>query len=329
MFRYRDKFSRIWRSLRTLPGKTRLALAALVLFAGCITVKVNLFEEEAKPLKEKTISGYGSEKILLLDLSGLMLEGPRRGLWQLLGSTVGPSRVREELDKAQKDDQVKAVVLRINSPGGTVSAADQIYHELVRFKKEKGVPVVACFMGVAASGGYYVAQAADAIVAHPTTITGSIGVVAMKFNLKGLMDKVGVEQDTVKSGPWKDFWSPFKPATEAEKQMMQAIIDDFYQRFLTVVAQGRRLSREEVKKAGDGRVFTARQALDLKLVDRVGYLEDALAVARERAGLATARIIVYHRPQSYRPTIYSLTGELLGEWSTPQFFYLWTATPEG
>uniref|UniRef100_A0A7C5EW97 Signal peptide peptidase SppA n=1 Tax=Desulfobacca acetoxidans TaxID=60893 RepID=A0A7C5EW97_9BACT len=307
---------------------TAPSVLAVFFIFGCITVKVNLFEEEAKPLKERVISGYGPDKILLLDLTGLLVDSPRRGIWHFFGPTVSPSQVKEALDKARKDERVKAVVLRINSPGGTVSAADMIYHEIVRFKKEKGLPVIACFMGLAASGGYYVAQAADEIVAHPTTITGSIGVVAMRFNIKGLMDKVGVEQDSVKSGPWKDFWSPFKPATEAEKQMMQAIIADFYQRFLAVVKQGRKLTREEVSQVADGRVFTASQARDLKLVDRLGYLEEALASAQERAGLPAARVVMYHRPQSYRPTIYSLMAEGLGELAGPQFLYLWAAALE-
>lgn len=297
-------------------------MALLALMAtGCITVKVNLFEEE-KPLKETTVSGEGGDKILLLDLSGMMLETPRGGLWGLLGKGVAPARVKEELDKARKDDRVKALVLRINSPGGTVSAADMIYHEIVQFKEERRVPVVACFMGLAASGGYYVAQAADEIIAHPTTLTGSIGVVAMKFNVKGLMNKVGVEQDTVKSGPWKDFWSPFKPATEAEKQMMQAIIDDFYRQFVQVVEQNRKLTRQEAQKVADGRIFTAAQARNLKLVDQVGYLDDAVKAARQRAGLPEAQVVVYQRPDSYRPTVYSLGPELFNDLG-PQFLYLW------
>jgi protease-4 len=293
--------------------------------AGCVTVKVNLFEED-KPLKETVVSGEGGDKILLMDLSGMMMETPRGGLWGLLGKGVGPARVKEELDKARKDEGIKALVLRINSPGGTVSAADMIYHEILQFKKERRAPVVACFMGLAASGGYYVAQAADEIIAHPTTLTGSIGVVAMKFNLKGLMNKVGVEQDTVKSGPWKDFWSPFKPAGEAEKQMMQAIIDDFHRLFTAVVERHRGLSRQEVRKVADGRVFTAAQALDLKLVDRVGYLDDAVRAAQAKAGLTAAKVVRYDRPDAYRPTVYSLGPELLGELG-PQFLYLYGAQP--
>jgi protease-4 len=297
----------------------------VLLAAGCITVKVNLFEEE-KPLKETVVSGAGPDKILLMDLSGVMAESPRRGIWSLLGKAADPSRVKEELDKAREDDRIKALVLRINSPGGTVSASDMIYHEVCRFKEERGVPVVACFMGLAASGGYYVAQAADEIIAHPTTITGSIGVVAMKFNVKSLMNKVGVEQDTIKSGPWKDFWSPFRPANEAEKQMMQTIIDDFYRQFVQVVEANRKLSYQEVKKVAYGRVFTAAQARDLKLVDKIGYLDDALKAVKKRADLTEAQMVIYQRPESYRPNVYSLGPELLADMG-PQFLYLWGMEP--
>lgn len=301
-----------------------MVLLAL-LAAGCITVKVNLFEED-KPLHETVVEGVGHDKILLMDISGLMAEASRKGIWSLLGKGAEPGRVKEELEKARKDEGIKAVVLRINSPGGTVSAADMIYHEVSQFKAERQVPVVACFMGLAASGGYYVAMAADEIIAHPTTLTGSIGVVAMKFNVKGLMNKVGLEQDTIKSGPWKDFWSPFRPANEAEKQMMQAIIDDFYRQFAQLVGQSRKLSAQEVQKVADGRIFTAAQARDLKLVDKVGYLEDALKAARNRAGLTEAKVVMYQRPDSYRPTVYSLGPELFADLG-PQFLYLWGLEP--
>lgn len=292
----------------------------LMLAAGCVTVKVSLFEEPA-PLKEKTISGYGRDKILLMDVSGVVLEGPHR----LLGLTKGvtsPSRIKEELEKAAQDDRIKAVVLKINSPGGTVSAADVILHELKAFKAKKGVPVVVCLQGLAASGGYYVAQAGDTIIAYPTCITGSIGVIAMKFNLQGLMDKVGVGEDVVKTGKWKDFWSPFRPATPQEKEMMQHIIDDFYREFVNVVAQGRKLSLKQTLAVADGRIFTASQARDLGLVDQLGYLDDALELARTKAGLETgAKVIIYHRPGSYKPTIYSLLPDL--DMVGPQFLYLW------
>jgi len=293
----------------------------LLALAGCVTVKVSLFEEP-EPLKEKVISGYGRDKVLLLDIHGMVLEGPHRILGLFKGVTT-PSRVKEELEKAAKDKAIKAVVVKINSPGGTVSAADVILHELQNFKAERRLPVVVCLEGLAASGGYYVAQAGDTIVAYPTCITGSIGVIAMKFNLRGLMDKVGVDTDLVKTGAWKDFWSPFRAASPQEKEMMQQIIEEFYRNFVNVVATGRKLSLREVEKAADGRIFTAPQARDLKLVDKIGYLDDALKEAQGLAGISRARIVRYHRPGSYRPTIYSMLPELEG--AGPQFLYLWLA----
>ncbi|HZE21621.1 MAG TPA: signal peptide peptidase SppA [Desulfobaccales bacterium] len=299
-----------------------LMLVWLLLTTGCLTVNVSLFEER-KPLKEKTISGYRPEKILLMEVSGVILEG-KHGLLGWLKGVTSPSRIKEELDKAAKDSCIKAVVVRINSPGGSVTAADVIYHELKAFKADQGVPIVVCLQGLAASGGYYVAQAGDTIVAYPTCITGSIGVIAMKFNLQGLMNKVGVGEDVVKSGKWKDFWSPFRPATPAEKQMMKHVIDNFYHRFVDIVAGGRNLSLKKTLALADGRIFTADEALNLGLVDQLGYLEDAIKLARTEADLAPgARVVIYHRPGSYKPTIYSLMPEL--DMAGPQFLYLWWA----
>lgn len=313
-----------------------IVILSVGLGPGCVTVKVSLWEEPA-PLKEKVVSGQGRDKILLLDLSGMLLEqSPTRWLG-LRGPVSLPSRVKEELKKAGDDRRIKAVVLRVHSPGGTVNAADLIYHELVQFKQERQVKLVACVMGLAASGGLYVAQAADTIVAHPTSIIGSIGVLAMKFNVKGLMDKLGVDAEMVKTGRLKDFWTPFRPATPEEEALVQGIIDDFFQRFVKVIAESRHLRRDEVLKCADGRIFTAQQALDYKLIDRIGYLDEALDWARDQAGLEEARVVMYHRPEAYRNNIYSLgaVAPLLGYipqspvpeiWpptGPPEFFYLW------
>ncbi len=308
-------------------GRTRLGVGAgilLLLAAGCVTVKVSVFEEPG-PLKEQTVSGYGRDKVLLMEVSGVILEGSHRILAGLKTAT-SPARIKEELDKAAKDDRVKAVVVKINSPGGTVAASDVILHELKEFKAKRGVPVVVCLQGLATSGGYYVAQAGDTIIAYPTCITGSIGVLAMKLNLKGLMDKVGVEEDLVKTGPWKDFWSPFRPASPQEKEMMQQVVDSFYRTFVGVVAEGRKLSLKEVMAAADGRIFTADQALDLKLVDKLGYLNDAVELAKAKAKLPPeARLVRYHRPGGYKPNIYSLLPDLDLEMAGPQFLYIWWA----
>jgi protease-4 len=308
--------------MRPPPWSWRMLVALLAfLTVGCVTVKVALFEEPG-PLKEKVVSGYVRNKILLMDISGMILEGPGGSLWRLRTITTA-GRVKEELEKAGKDKRIKALVLRINSPGGTVSGADVIYHEILAFKQENHLPVVACLQGLATSGGYYVAQAADAIVAYPTCITGSIGVIAMKLNVKGLMDKVGVESDLVKSGVWKDFWSPLRPATPREKQMMQEVIQHFYEGFVDAVAHGRNLSLKEVQKVADGKIYTGSQAVDLGLVDQVGYLDDALKLAKARAGLEEAKVVRYNRPGSYHPTVYSLLPDL--QMAGPQFLYLWLA----
>ena len=177
-------------------------------------------------------------------------------------------------------------------------------------RRPERVPVVVCLEGLATSGGYYVAQAGDTIMAYPTCITGSIGVIAMKFNFRGLMDKVGVDTDVVKTGTWKDFWSPFRAATPKEKEMMQQIIEEFYRDFVNVVAQGRKMSLKKVRQVADGRIFTASQARDLGLVDQIGYLDDALELARVKAGPDIPRVITYHRPGAYKPTIYSLMPDL-------------------
>lgn len=302
------------------PRRRFLIILLVFLLGGCVTVKVDLFEE-AKPLEEKVISGFARDKVLLVDVSGMIVENKPRGLLSLAAVTT-PDRIKEVLDKASTDKRIKAVVLRINSPGGTVSAADIIHHEIMNYKKEAGVPVVACLMGLATSGGYYLAQTGDVIVAHPSGITGSIGVLAMKLNVKGLMDKVGVQGELVKSGQWKDFWSPFRPATPEEKQMMQEVIDSYYRGFVEVVAQGRKMDLQEVRRVADGRIYTSAQAKDLGLVDTLGYLDDAIELAKKKAGLKEVKVVRYQRPDSYRPNIYSGFPDI--SWAvTPQFLYLW------
>ncbi|MCI0546742.1 MAG: S49 family peptidase, partial [Candidatus Rokubacteria bacterium] len=171
----------------------RHALAALVaalVLAGCSVVSIDL-TPRVRPLEESTVEGSAPDKVLLVDLSGVLAEEP------LLTLETRPSvpllaRVREELEKAEEDARVRAVVLRINSPGGTVTASDILYHEITRFKERRKIPVVACILDVGASGGYYVALAADRIVVHPTTVTGSIGVLMLTVNASGLLEKIGV-----------------------------------------------------------------------------------------------------------------------------------------
>ena len=311
----------------------RLLLVALFL-AGCSVISID-FTPRIQPLREQTVEGTGAGKVLLMDLSGVISEEPLVSLGAQAPRVSLLARVREELKKAEDDDRIQALVVRINSPGGTATASDILYRELSAFKARKKIPVVAAIMDVGASGGYYVALAADTIVAHPTTVTGSIGVVMLTLNAEGLLQKVGVAPLAIKSGAKKDMGSPFRALSDEERQIFQGVIDDLYGRFVSLIAKERRMPEDKVRAFADGRIYTARQAKELGLVDRVGYLEEAVEAAKQAARLSEARVVMYHRPREYRSNIYSgtpvpepiqpsllqLSSLLIGP--GPRFLYLW------
>lgn len=305
----------------------------LVLLSGCAFVNVPLISPPS-PLAEQVLEGDGTKKILLLDISGTISEEEKSG--GLLGRSTPSmvSLIRESLHKAEKDHEIAGVILRINSPGGTVTASDIIRHDINMFKKRKHVPVLACIVGTGASGGYYVATAADEITAHPTAITGSIGVILMKFNVEGLMGKIGVEEQTVKSGDKKDIMSPFRKATPEEVKLGQEIIDQLYGRFLDVIMERAKnsLTRDELRKVSDGRIYTAGQALEVKLIDRIGYMDDVIAEIRTTVGDEKARVVSYYRPGNYKGSIYAGAAEKAGlaealsgfdAFGSSSFMYLW------
>ena len=307
-------------------------LTPVFLQPGCITV--NLLEPPG-PVREVQLSGTGDNKVLLLDLSGVISSQEKDGL---LPQPNLLATFKEELTKASKDEKVKAVVIRINSPGGTVNASDILYHELKAFKENRKIPVIASMMDIAASGGYYLAMATDAILVHPSTVTGSIGVIMLTVNAKGLLEKVGVEATAITSGPRKDMGSPFRTMTPDEKEIFQSVIDSFYQRFLTIVQAGRpRLSADQIKKLADGRIYSGEQAKAAGLVDDIGYLDEAIELAKKNAGLTDARIVTYRRHGEYQNNIYSrvfgasnglsslASMDLLSivRGGSPQFMYLW------
>jgi protease-4 len=322
------------RGLHSLTFAVLLALA-LSSLAGCSLVTLD-FQPKIRPLEEETVEGKGSSKILLLDLSGTLAEDlPSFSLGAPAPRVPLLARVREELAKAEKDDHVRALIVRINSPGGTITASDILYHEILAFKQRRKIPVIAAIMDVGASGGYYAALAADTIVANPTTITGSIGVVMVTVNAQGLMEKIGVAPLAIKSGPMKDAGSPFRALTGPELAVFQNIIDEMYGRFVGLIVQSRKLPEDRVRALADGRVYTAEQALRLGLVDRIGYLEDVVTLTRDAAKLDEARVVMYHRPKEYRSNLYSSTlaaatadstlaqfAAVLGG-SGPRFLYLW------
>ncbi|MCP9438324.1 MAG: signal peptide peptidase SppA [Nitrospira sp.] len=309
-----------------------MGLSIALPLSGC-SFNFTLFPGQG-PLKETTVSGSGSAKVLLIDISGLISSQEKEGL---LPAPSPVARVKEQLTKAAQDDNVKAVVLRINTPGGTVTASDIIYHEIKSFKTSKKVPIVASIMDLGTSGGYYVASAADAVLAHPSSVTGSIGVIMLTINARGLMEKVGLEATAVTSGPRKDMGSPFRVMTPEERTIFQGLIDSFYQRFLSVVQEGRpHLPMDRIKQLADGRVYAGDQAKAAGLVDEIGYLEDAIELAKKKANLTEARVITYQRPGEYVNNVYSrllapgplaAVGDLdlltFLRGGAPQFMYLW------
>jgi protease-4 len=283
---------------------------------------------------ETVLEGEGSAKVLLLELDGVIAESPERARFGFDERESLVARVRAALEKARRDEDVRAVVLRIASPGGTATASEIVYREIRRFKEERGVPVVAQLMGVATSGAYYAAMAADRVLAHPTTVTGSIGVIFSGVNVSGLMGKLGVEDQTFTAGEYKDAGSPLREMRPEERRQIQAILDDLHRRFRQVVAEGRpQLGAERVAALADGRLYSADQALASGLVDGIGDLPGAIGEAKRRAGLAEARVVSFHRERDWRENLYTqppqapvplleLAG-LLGGLRSPGFFYLW------
>jgi len=281
--------------------------------------------------------GWGlRDKIAVIDVSGVLFNQRSSGL---LGDGENPvSLFIEKIDKAQADRNVKALVLRINSPGGGVTASEIMYDRVMRFKSQTSRPVIAVMQDVAASGAYYIACAADTIVAHRTSITGSIGVIVQTVSFAGTMDKIGVDAQAITSGDRKDMASPLKPLDKADAVILKGLVDDFYAQFLSVVEAGRpKLTADQVRKLADGRVYSANEALKHGLVDSLGYMDDVLALAKKRTGSSRMKAVIYHRQMGYRPNAYSLSGGggpqfnlvninagQLMSLVRPRFMYLWT-----
>ena len=314
-----------------------LLAAGLIIVQGCAAPKVNLFTDSTDPYKEYTLSGTQTPKVLVIQANGTIAEGPSKGLLRDRPGMV-PDIVAQ-LKLAAEDDQIKAVVLKINSPGGTVTASDILYHELTAYKEKSGSKLVAVLMGVAASGGYYIALPADRIVAHPTTITGSVGVIFLQPKVEGLMEKIGVGVDVSKSGDKKDMGSPFRASTPEETRLLQDLTDHLGLRFVDLVTRHRTLSPEALAQIRSARIFLADEARQLGLVDQIGYVEDAIQSAKTLAGLPNdAKVVTYRRAEFPDDTVYNEVGtksmlsepnlihiDLVGSMDAlgSGFFYIW------
>lgn len=314
-----------------------LAAASVAALAACVPINMKVFPDATEPLREFTLQGRATEKILLLPISGFIGDTPSDRLFYDRPSVV--QEVVAQLHRAARDNRVKAIVLKIDSPGGSSTGSDILYHELSKFRQRTGIPLVAVMMNVAASGGYMAALPADRIVAHPTCVTGSVGVVFIRPQFSGLMDKIGVDVNVSKSGPQKDMGSPFRVATPEEETMFQDLVDGLNRRFLDLVKARRRLTDAQLKDVATARVYLAEDALRVGLIDQIGYLDDALAAARELAELPPdARVVAYRRTEFaddnlYNPALTHGGGSVqlidlgrLGDLANLHagFYYLWT-----
>jgi protease-4 len=234
------------------------------------------------------LSRPAAGKIVVIPLSGTITTGDSS---LFSSSTITPGLVREYLTKAEKDPAVKAIVLRIESPGGEIEPCQEILLEIERVKET--MPIVVSMGGTAASGGYYISTQADKIVALPTTQTGSIGVISQLINVEGLLEKLGIQIETFKGGKYKDMYWGFRELTPEEEEIMQEMIDEYYEQFIDVVAEGRGLSKDDVRDLATGQLYSGTEAKELGLVDELGDLNTAINLAAELAGIEAPKVEYY------------------------------------
>ena len=305
------------------------AITLLISLSGCyFNLEIPISRDQ--PLEERVLGGSGETKIALIELSGMMASnwisnvGSRR-------SSIDLDEVREQLVMAARDPAVRAVLLHINSPGGEVTTADVLFHELKQFRQRSGKPIVVSIGAIGASGGYYAALAGDEIWANPTSVVGSIGVVMVRFNAEGLLEKIGIQGEVLASGSTKqELAVPLKPIGQESREILLRILNAHYDRFVRLVAENRQLPQEDAHKLADGSIFPAEEAQKLKLVDHVGYLEDALLAAQMRTGASSATVVAYQRPSSFQPSLLGSSAAEVNLVRVPDslmpssgFLYLW------
>jgi len=316
--------------------------ALLTGLAGCGPVSFLITPVQARQTLAESVvareSFWTLNKVALIDVQGVLADARDEPLLGPPGENP-VSLFKEKLDKAAADRLVRAVVLRINSPGGGVTASDLMHTELLRFKEATHKPVIAMMLDVGASGAYYLACGADKIYAAPTSVTGSIGVIMITPDVSGTMQKLGLRANVIKSGPMKDAGSPFREMSPQDRALFQGMIDAMYARFLEVVNAGRpQIGADRIRTLADGRVYLAPDAKANGLIDEVGTLHEAIAAAKSAAGLEGKPVVVveYARPLGYRANVYSqapggatqvnLVNVDLPAWlrsSWPRFMYLW------
>jgi protease IV len=324
---------------------TTLLLLIVLVLSGCrgmrfvIDVVPKSDELTETVVLRDTGTTARSPKVALIDVTGMIADARSPGLISRGENPV--AAFAEALRRADEDDRVRAVLVRINSPGGTVTATDIMYNELKRFRETSEKPVVVLMSGVAASGGFYLALAGNEIIAHPTTITGSVGVIMQTYNVSEGLNRIGIRSEAIVSGDKKAAGSPFQPMRPEDRALLQGVVNEFYDNFRTVVITNRTgLADDAMDWITDGRIVTGRQALSVGLVDRLGDLHDAFDRAKHHAGLERARLVKYHREGEHVGSAYSradmppsMSGTQINLlqlnmhggplFDQPGFYYLW------
>jgi len=275
--------------------KTLLSAVLVLAFMmqSCAFVSMDLGSFMKFPsFEEKEITAGTKDKILVVEILGAVTTTAMRDLFPKQGTV---ERLDSVLEIAKKDRNIKGIILKIDSPGGGITASDLVYKEIMNFKTEQQLPVVACITGMGTSGGYMAALSADRIVAVPSSMVGNVGVLLPSISLEGLMDKLGIRNQTLTSGKLKDSGSPLRDMTSEDKAVLEGIVKEFQQDFLAKVKMHRPVTPEDLAVIQDGRVMTASTGLKYHLIDQIGYYEDALKTAKFLARLENPTVVVYRR----------------------------------
>ena len=321
-----------WAAIAALAAILGLSLlinlAAVGVLAGSSRSGPSTQGEDEFPAFAETHSwGTGTAKVVRIAFTGILTRQLDGGLF---GSTDPVESTLRQIRAARQDDDVAGILLEIDSPGGEVTASDEIHRELMRFKESREGRVLTVLVhDLAASGGFYIALPADRILAQPTALIGSIGVILQTLNIQGLSDKLGVTDTTIKSGRNKDLLNPFHPVDPEQIALLQDSVDAMHERFVNLIAEGRGLKKSDLKSIADGRLFTAADALKHQLIDGIGYWDDAMAATAEMLGVEDILVIGYETQNTFwglllgarspLPAIQSLISEA----TTPRRLYLW------
>jgi protease IV len=296
-------FWKIWVVVSSVVG----SLVLVIVIAGLVSLSSETSTLQQPMMSKKQLRGGGPDIVAVVNLTGPIFEESGESDPLALSSAIVSSRrVTQTLQELSDDPSVKAVVLRMNTPGGTVVASDDIYQAVRKLREKK--PVVTSMGDVAASGGYYIAAGGSEIVANYSTITGSIGVIAQFPNLSGLYEKVGVDMRVIKSGEFKDIGSANREMSEEELAILDSIVQDSYQQFVEAIATGRDMDIDKVRMLADGRIYSGRQAQEAGLVDRLGNFDTAITVAEELADISNAQVLEYSSQSFFESLLQSKLG---------------------